>query len=161
MGDFLDTYTNLLNFLPDNGVSEVFEGLIEVAKQVALGTLKGLGGLQSMRPLPDGAFLQALNAASQESTPDDKRYFALSSNYEPTVPGWKAWSVNHLLDKVFKAENDLVVPTLGVYDRNGSAFFPVEMEDRRLFDKSDGIAHTRFFSEPRVQEQILAWLTMA
>jgi len=153
LGDFLDTYTNLLNFLPDNGVSEVFEGLIEVGKQAALGTLEGLGGLQSMRP--GGPFLAALN----RGTRDDKRYFALSSNYEPTVPGWKEWSVNRLLDKIFKAENDLVVPTQGVYDRNGSDFFPIE--DRKLFDKSDGIAHTRFFGDRRVQDKILEWLTMA
>jgi pimeloyl-ACP methyl ester carboxylesterase len=151
MGDFLDTYTNLLNFLPDNGVTEVFEGLVEVGKQVAVGTLEGLGGLQSM--LPNGPFLTTLNRGVR----DDKRYFALSSNYEPTVPGWKAWSVNRLLDKIFKADNDLVVPTLGVYDRNGSDFFPIE--DRRLFDKSEGIAHTRFFADERVQEKILEWLS--
>jgi pimeloyl-ACP methyl ester carboxylesterase len=162
MGDFLDAYTNLLNFLPDNGVSEVFEALVEIGKQAALGTLDGLGGLQSMRP--DGPFLAALNAALQAGAApsDTKRYFALSSNYEPTEPGFKAWSINRLLDKVFKkAENDLVVPTQGVYDKNGSALFPIPLEDRRLFDKADGIAHTRFFGDRRVQDQILTWLTMA
>ncbi len=163
MGDFLDAYTNLLNFLPDNGVSEVFEALVEIGKQAALGTLDGLGGLQSMRP--DGPFLAALNASLQATASgtagDTKRYFALSSNYEPTEPGFKAWTINHLLDKVFQAENDLVVPTQGVYDQNGSALFPIPLEDRRLFDKADGIAHTRFFGDRRVQDQILTWLTMA
>ncbi len=150
MSDFLDTYTNLLNFLPDNGVTEVFEGLIEVGKQVAVGMLDGLDGLQSM--LPGGKFLQALNRGAR----DDKRYFALSSNYEPTVPGWKAWAVNRLLDKIFAAENDLVVPTQGVFDRNGSDFFAIE--DREVFTKADGVPHTHFFSDPRVRSKILKWL---
>lgn len=152
MSDFLDTYTNLLNFLPDNGVTEVFEGLVTVAKQLAVGALKGLDGLQSM--LPGGPFLSALNKGDR----DAKRYFALSSQYEPTVPGWKAWAADRLLDKIFKAENDLVVPTLGVYDKNGSGFFPIEDHDRIVFGTGDGIAHTRFFGEPRVQERILGWL---
>jgi pimeloyl-ACP methyl ester carboxylesterase len=152
MSDFLDTYTNLLNFLPDNGVTEAFEGLVTVAKQLAVGTLKGLDGLQSMRP--GGPFLEALNRGDR----DAKRYFALTSHYEPTVPGWKAWATDRLLDKIFQAENDLVVPTLGVYDKNGSGFFPIEDRDRITFGEGDGIAHTRFFGEPRVRERILGWL---
>ncbi|HYO14678.1 MAG TPA: hypothetical protein VE685_15900 [Thermoanaerobaculia bacterium] len=152
MSDFLDTYTNLLNFLPDNGVTEVFEGIVTVAKQLAVGALKGLDGLQSM--LPGGPFLKALNKGDR----DGKRYFALTSHYEPTVAGWKAWATDRLLDKIFKTENDLVVPTLGVYDKNGSGFFPIEDHDRIVFEKVDGIAHTRFFGEPRVQERILGWL---
>ncbi|HBL32107.1 MAG TPA: hypothetical protein DD490_35235 [Acidobacteria bacterium] len=150
MADFLDTYTNLLNFLPDNGVTEVFEGLIEVGKQVAVGMLEGLDGLQSM--LPGGRFLSKLNHGAR----DGKKYFALSSHYEPTVPGWKAWAVDRLLDKIFVAENDLVVPTQGVFDRNGSGFFPIA--DREIFSKADGIAHTRFFRDPRVRSKILEWL---
>jgi hypothetical protein len=152
IGDFLDTYTNLLNFLPDNGVSEVFEALVELGKQVALGMLRGLDGLQSM--LPGGPFLAGLNRGPRS---DGTQYFALSSNYEPTVPGWKAWATDRLLDAIFnKADNDLVVPTKGVYDGNGSGFFPIA--ERKRFEKEDGIAHTRFFGEARVQTKILEWL---
>ena len=50
LGDLIDTYTNLLNFLPDTGVVEVIEGVITVMKQLAVGTLKGLDGLQAMLP---------------------------------------------------------------------------------------------------------------
>lgn len=150
MGDFLDTYTNLLNFLPDNGVTEIFEGIVAVAKQLAVGALKGLEGLQSMRP--GGDFLKTLNAGEK----DAKRYYALTSRYEPAVPGWKAWAADRLMDKIFKADNDLVVPTLGVYDRNGSGFFPIE--ERVIFETGDGISHTRFFGEKRVQEKIVEWL---
>jgi pimeloyl-ACP methyl ester carboxylesterase len=150
MSDFLDTYTNLLNFLPDNGVTEIFEGIVAVAKQLAVGALKGLDGLQSMNP--GGPFLKTLNAGEK----DAKRYYALTSRYEPVVPGWKAWAADRLLDKIFKADNDLVVPTLGVYDKNGSGFFPIE--ERVIFETGDGISHSRFFGEPRVQEKIVEWL---
>jgi len=150
MNDFVDSYTNLLNFLPDNGVSETFETVITVAKQLSVGALRGLDGLQSMKP--GGGFLTALNTGAR----DGKRYFALSANFEPKDPGWKAWATDRLLDKIFKADNDLVVPTLGVYDRNGSGFFPIE--EREVFDKDAGIAHTAFFGDPRVQAKILEWL---
>ena len=150
MSDFLNTYTNLLNFLPDNGVSETFEALVTVAKQLSVGALRGLDGLQSMKP--GGGFLKALNTGPR----DGKHYFALSANFEPRDPGWKAWTANRLLDKIFKADNDLVVPTLGVYDQNGSGFFPIL--DRQVFGKDDGIAHTTFFGDSRVQEKILEWL---
>ena len=150
MSDFLDTYTNLLNFLPDNGVTEIFEGIVAVAKQLAVGALRGLDGLQSMNP--GGPFLKVLNAGER----DAKRYYALTSRYEPTVPGWKAWAADRLMDKIFKAENDLVVPTIGVYDKNGSGFFPIE--ERVIFETGDGISHTRFFGEKRVQEKIVEWL---
>ena len=151
MGDFIDTYTSLLNFLPDNGVTEIFEAIVTVAKQLAVGALKGLEGLQAM--LPRGEFLQGLNAGDK----DEKRYFALAANFEPTVPGWKSYTADRLLDKIFEqADNDLVVPTLGVYDKNGSGFFPIE--DRLVFGKGDGVAHPGFFGQARAQEKMLEWL---
>src|SRR5262249_55439551 len=81
MGDLIDTYTNLLNFLPDNGVTEVLDGVITVAKQLAVGAAKGLPGLQSMRP--GGDFAKWLNAGPR----GDTRYFALASNFTPSEPG--------------------------------------------------------------------------
>jgi hypothetical protein len=60
------------------------------------------------------------------------------------------------MDKIFKTKNDLVVPTDGVYDTNGSACFPIA--DRRAFGRGDGIAHTSFFSHADVQRQIMEWL---
>ena len=43
-----------------------------------------------------------------------------------------------------------------VYDKNGSGFFPID--ERVIFETGDGISHTRFFGEPRVQEKIVEWL---
>jgi hypothetical protein len=152
LGDLVDTYTNLLNFFPDTGVVEVLEGVVTVAKQVAVGVLKGLDGLQAMRP--HGPFLDDwLNSGAR----DDKHYFALGSNYEPADAGLASFR-DRLMDWVFKrAENDLVVPTVGVYGENGSAFFPIE--DRYVFTATDAVPHTRFFANPTAREKINEWLT--
>jgi hypothetical protein len=152
VGDFIDTYTNLLNLLPSTGVTDVFEAIIAVLKQVAVATVKGLPGLQSM--LPEGDFLQGMNRGQK----DRKEYFALTSNFEPTDPGLKAFAEDRLLDAVFDAaENDLVVPTAGVYERNGSGFFPIT--DRQVFSADAGIAHTGFFANAAAREKILDWLS--
>ena len=151
MTDFIDTYTNLLNFVPDNGATEIFEGIITVAKLIAAGTVKGLDGLQSMHP--SGTFLKGLNTGNA----DQKKYFAISSNYEPADSGLKSWVADRLLDRIFNRKyNDLVVPTEGVYGSNGSGFFPIAQ--RFELDASDGIAHTRFFGNAKVQRQLLSWL---
>jgi pimeloyl-ACP methyl ester carboxylesterase len=151
MGDFVDSYTNLLSFLPSNGATEIFEGLITVVKMLAVGVLRGLPGLQSM--VPNGGFLTQLNTSPVGAD----KYFALASDYTPTDPGLKAWAANRLLDRIFqKAANDLVVPMLGVYDKNGCGYFPIA--DKLVYGQGDGISHTTYFGEPRTQERILGWL---
>jgi hypothetical protein len=151
MGDFIDTYTNLLNFLPSNGATEILEGLVTVVKMLAVGVLHGLPGLQSM--VPASGFLTQLNTSPVGAD----RYYALASDYTPTDPGFKAWAANRLIDRVFKnAANDLVVPMLGVYDKNGSGYFPIA--EKLVYGQADGISHTTYFGAPRTQERILAWL---
>jgi hypothetical protein len=150
-GDFVDSYTNLLNFLPANGATEILEGVVMVVKMLAVGVLHGLPGLQAM--VPTGGFLAQLNTSPVGAD----RYYALASDYTPTDPGLKAWAANRLLDRVFqKAGNDLVVPTLGVYDKNGCGYFPIA--EKLVFGQGDGISHTTYFGEPRTQERILEWL---
>ncbi len=151
LGDLIDTYTNLLNFLPDTGVIEVLEGVVTVMKQLAIGTVKGLDGLQAMRP--GGPFLKDwLNIGPR----DDKRYFAVGSNYEASGLELAAFR-DRLTDYVFgQVENDLIVPTAGVYDRNGSERFPIK--ERHVFTGADGVAHTRFFANEVARKKILGWL---
>ena len=151
MGDFVDTYTNLLNFIPDNPVTDVLEGVVTVAKQLAVGALGGLAGLQSMRP--GGDFQRWLNAESERG---ETTYYALGADFTPREPGFRAWAKDRLMDAVFGTENDLVVPTAGVYDANGSGYFPID--ERRVFPTSAGIAHTSFFQAPAAQEALLEWL---
>jgi hypothetical protein len=152
MGDFIDTYTNLLNFLPDNGVTEILEGIITVAKQLAVGILKGLPGLQSMRP--GGEFAEWLNTGARAG---ETRYFALASDFTPTEAGLKQYARDRLMDKIFNIPNDLVVPTDGVFAKNGSGFFPIE--DRYVFQGNDGVAHSGYFANRVAREKILGWLS--
>ncbi len=153
MGDLLDSYTNLLNLVPSNGATEILEGVVTVAKMLAVGALHGLPGLQSM--LPKGPFLTAFNNAPK----GDDRYFALASDYEPQNPGLKAWALSRLATKIFqKAQNDLVVPTLGVYDQNGCGYFPIADTERHVFGPADNITHGDYFGNPQAQQLILQWL---
>lgn len=149
--NLVETYTTLLNFFPDNGVTETLEAIVTVVKQIAVAALKGLEGLMSMQP--GGAFLTSLNAAPAAST----RYYALASNYEPvdTNPGISSYK-NFLFDKLFRAHNDLVVPTDGVWDANGSAAFPIT--ERHVFEAGDAVHHGGFFSNAAATDKILAWL---
>lgn len=151
MGDFVDAYTNLLNFLPETGVVEAFEGLVTVAKQLAVGALRGLEGLQSMNP--KGEFIRSLN----QGPACDTRYFAIAADYEPAVPGFKAFAMDRLTDKIFQEHNDIVVPTHGVYRENGRAGFPVD--EKFVFEPKAGVGHTNFFGQKQVHDKILEWLS--
>ena len=155
MSDYLDSYTNLLNFFPDTAVLDTLQAVIAVAKQLAVGAFKGLDGLESM--LPTGNFLQWLNVGARTRAPGAAtRYFALASNYEPTQPGLKLWAENRLLDDIFKADNDLVVPTAGVYAGNGAASFPID--EHVVFDQSRGVPHSGYFANEDARTQIADWL---
>ena len=81
VNDVLDVFTNLMNFLPDNGVVDVMTMIVEVAKQVAVGALGGLDGLQSMRP--GGDFARQMNAGARSG---DAKYFAVASSVTPSDP---------------------------------------------------------------------------
>ena len=150
IGDFIDAYTNILNFFPDNGVTETLEAIIAVVKQIAVAAAKGLDGLSSMRP--EGPFLTELNQTPRVGT----RYFALASNYEPSDTGLIAYAKDVLLDKIFAADNDLIVPTAGVWDHNGSGQFPIAQ--RHIFAAGAGVAHSGFFGDATARERILGWL---
>jgi hypothetical protein len=152
-GDLVDTYTTLLNLFPDTGVLEVIGAVISVVKQIAVGALKGLDGLVAMTP--KGDFLDALNAATAAKVD----YFALASDYEPAAGGLRDFVADHLADKIFDADNDLVVPTAGVYDGNGSSLFPIE--NRHSFPAADGIGHTRYFGNATTQAKLSEWMTAA
>jgi hypothetical protein len=151
MGDLIDTWTNLLNFIPDGGVSDVLSGIVTVAKQLAVGAVGGLKGLQSMRP--GGEFTEWLNSGPRAG---DTRYHALTSNYTPGEPGLREFAKNRLMDAIFDGPNDLVVPTDGVYAKNGSGFFPID--DHETFTDTDAVAHTDFFRQRAVQDRIRDWL---
>ncbi len=165
MSALIDRYTNLLNFfdlLPDNGVTEVLEAIVTVAKQLSVGTLKGLKGIQSMRP--EGEFGKWVNEGTGLV---DSRYFALASDFAASEPGLKNFVFDKVMDRIFQdAGNDLVVPTTGVFDRRMKprdaedsgepAMFPIE--ERYVFEGINALAHSAYFADPLAREKIAGWL---
>jgi hypothetical protein len=152
MGDLVDRYTTVLNLFPDNGVTEVLEAVITVVKQLAVGALGGLDGLQSMRP--GGAFLDGwLNRGPGGSA----SYRALAADYEPASAGLKAFVRDAAMDRIFgSAANDLVVPSAGVYSDNGGGGFPIA--EPHEFAAGAGVHHSTFFGDPTTQRFIREWL---
>src|SRR4029079_7160899 len=138
--DLIDRYTNLLSLVPDIGVSDVLDGIVTVAKMLAVGAMKGLDGLQWM--VPDGKFQKWLNAGP---APQGTTYCALAADYEPTAPALKSFVSDGVMDTIFKKlGNELVVPTDGVYEKNGAGLFPIA--SRHVFAKDDDVTHTKFFA---------------
>ena len=152
MAKFIDTFSTLLNLVPSAGASEVLSGVVTVAKMLAVGAAGGLPGLTAMQP--GGAFAKGLNAGDRAG---ETRYFALASDYAPGAPGLRAMLQDRLMDKVFGAGNDLVVPTDGVFAANGSGYFPIE--DRAVFSGAEGVAHTTFFESRAARDTIMRWLS--
>ena len=152
ISEYIDTATNLLNVFPTNGVTDAMTYLLSGVKIVACGLWSSLVGLRSMQP--GGDFCTTLNAGERRM---DTQYFALASNYTPLHPTLARLAADRLVDKVFKGVgNDMVVPTLGVFEENGSPYFPITAQV--TFDASDGIPHTGFFQYPRTTEQLTKWL---
>ena len=126
--------------------------VVEVAKQVAIGVLTGLDGLQSMRP--NGDFARWLNTGDRVG---DTQYFAVASNVTPADPGLRHFALSQGLNRVLNGPNDFVVPTDGVFAANGSGFFPIT--DRLVLEGAHAAAHTKYFDDPRVRRRILEWLS--
>ncbi|MFN8574693.1 MAG: caspase family protein [Gemmatimonadaceae bacterium] len=156
LGDLIDVLTNVLDVMP--GVTDVLTLVLAVVKQLAVGSLSGLDGLQSM--YPGGDFLRQLNASG---TRGDTKYFAITSDAKPSDPGLRRLLVTKGLNKLMSGPgdpagpNDLVVPTMGVFRENGSAYFPIE--ERLLLEGSEGVSHTHYFQSDRARRKMLEWLT--
>jgi hypothetical protein len=83
-------------------------------------------------------------------------YSAIDTGLRGLVAGGK----DLLLDAVFgEAGNDLVVPTDGVFQTNGSSRFPVDAGRILLLEPREGASHTMLFQNARVSERLLEWLT--
>lgn len=155
MNHFIDRYTNWVNFLPSTGVLEILEGILTVVKQLAVGALGGLKGLESMVPIPSGEFLRGLT----QGNGGNAQYFALASNYEPPDnPDLKSFAHNALMDQILGADNDLVVPTKGVYEAHGS-LFPIAEPSRLVFSSKDHVDHGGYFANEAAGRKLLSWLT--
>ncbi len=150
MGTYIDSYTNLLNFFPDNGITEILEGIINVVKSIAVGGLEQLRGVQSMNPR--GSFLPELNRGSRGAA----RYIARGADFDPSPQGFNEFATDGLADSIFGEKNDLIVPTASVYASNPSEYFPVN--HRHVYPRQAGIHHSGFFGHPDALDRIRDWL---
>lgn len=78
----------------------------------------------------------------------------MACNFEPT-DGLGAFK-DGVMDKVFGHDNDLVVPTAGVWDQNGCPLFPID--DRLVLPGDKGIHHSGYFGNEEVRRKIGEWL---
>ena len=152
LSSLLDRVTNLLQYLPDNGVTDVLGFVVSVVKQVAIGAFGGMEGLMSMNP--HGPDLADFN----HSPGSRATYRVVTSDFEPPA-GSPLGRIarNAGTDIVFgDAPNDLVVPTTGAYELPDTAGFPVH--DPFVLPASAGVDHSSFFGRADVGERLLAWL---
>jgi hypothetical protein len=156
MVEMLDRITNVLNLFPPGGIADIFEGVLIGVKIIGHGALNGLLGLKSMHP--ESEFLKRLNRGGKR----DARYFAVAADYEPTdltIRSLVSISADKLIDRIFEdAENDLVVPELGVYAPNGCDSFPIADERCLRFPGSAGVTHTAMFGRTELADRLSAWL---
>lgn len=153
LGQLVDRLTNLLELAPDNPITDPLAVLLTVVKQLAVGALKGLEGLTCMTP--GGEYLRALNAPCDASA----TYRAVTADFEPT-PGSSLATIarDAGTDLIFEGvDNDLVVPTDGVFAGNGSSLFPID--EPVVLDASAGINHSGFWPHPEVVAAFDRWLT--
>ncbi|MEO8480017.1 MAG: caspase family protein [Gemmatimonadota bacterium] len=151
LGEVIDVFTNLLSFVPAPGVTDTLTMIMGVIKQLAVGAMKGLDGLESMNP--GGDFAKWINAGARSG---DTRYYALASNVTPVDPGLRHFVMSRGLNTLINGNNDFVVPTAGVWSENGSGYFPIA--DKLILEGDEAVSHTKFFSDPTAQKQILEWL---
>jgi hypothetical protein len=142
---FLNTMTNLLEFIPSNPATDTLNVILALVKQAAVGAMGGLDGLTAMDP--QGSFLRTqLNRPSQVSTV----YHAIGADFEPAPNSpLGRFARDYLTDLVFLGQpNDLVVPTDGVFAQNGATPFPIQ--DHLSLGASEAVDHSGYWTNDAV-----------
>ena len=156
MVDMIDVFTNLLTAFPDGPVTYSIEVILAIVKLIAFSAERRLPGLAAMGT--DDYIARVLNRATVRSPAD---YAAAASEYEPDPAASNGFLAGRfgdaVIDRIFKnqndaVENDLVVPTEGVFGANGHPSFPIR--ETTLFGKSDHVWHTGFFAQSRTWASI-------
>jgi pimeloyl-ACP methyl ester carboxylesterase len=150
LGDLLDTYTNLLDVVPDVGAVDVLQVVLEVVKQIATGVAEGLDGLMSMNP--SGDYLRAINKAPSEVA----GYAAIAADFAPASRNARQLAMNLAADRLFRGANDLVVPRDGGWEVDGHSLVAA---DRRLsIADEQAVTHNSYFANSAVHQRLRAWL---
>jgi hypothetical protein len=152
LGSLVDRYTTLLNFFPTDGLLDVLEAIIVVVKQMAVAVGSRLPGLTSM--VPGGPYLRSLNSSVDKGSAE---YYAIASNFEPPEGALREFIRDQVVDRIFGAENDLIVPTSGVYSSGANGDFSIA--NPFVFDASASVQHSGFFENAAACDQMKAWLS--
>jgi hypothetical protein len=150
----VDRMTNILQFVPDNPVTDTMAAVLTLLKHVALGAVDGLDGLTAMDP--DGSYLHT--RLNQKTALSGGQYFAVASDYQPPQ-GSPLLRVarDGVTDLVFGLrENDLVVPTDGVSMGPEAGGFPIL--DPLVFPATAGVEHSTYMGQEPFTSQLLQWL---
>jgi len=152
LSQLMDRVTDLAQFIPDAGVTDVVGLVLSILKQLSVGAFGGLEGIMAMDPAGD--YLKAFNATPGSAA----TYRAIASNYQPARGASLARIARNAgTDFVFqKATNDLVVPTDGVFRLDGVPGFPVA--DPLVFPAEAAVDHSSYFTRPEVSAKLLEWL---
>jgi CHAT domain-containing protein len=155
----IDRLTSALNIAPTGPVTETLETIVTAVKVIGHGAMKSLAGIAAMNP--SGETLARLNRAGRA----EAQYFAIAADYSPPTGGGLFRLVaetagDRVVDKVFgDAPNDLVVPTTGVTEENGSAGFPIEGHRVFRFPATRSVMHTHYFEAEETGRRLLEWLS--
>jgi hypothetical protein len=154
MVNMIDRWTTAIDLLPDGPATWILESVITAVKVVGHGGLKSLDGLASMNPAGD--YLSGLVEASNGRA----KYFGIAADFEPKGTPFSALALgDKVMDRIFeKADNDLVVPTAGVYEAGGPCF-PIQTNELLSLPASAGVIHTSYFGHKDVQAKLRQWLT--
>jgi hypothetical protein len=86
------------------------------------------------------------------------RYYAVAADFEPKG-SLRDFIMNAVADKIFGNEkNDLLVPTLGVYQGIAAAGFPIPEKQTLMYPASKGVAHSFYFVQPETSTKLKEWL---
>jgi hypothetical protein len=156
--DMIDVFTNLLTSVPDGPVSYSIEIVLAIVKLLAHAAETALPGLAAMGT---GAGTYVQRVLNTSVFPAPAAYAAAAADYEPDPKATNGFFLGHfadaLVDRIFvekgrAIDNDLVVPTNGVFDGNGHPSFPIA--DPLVFGPRDRVWHTGFFGRRETLERI-------
>jgi hypothetical protein len=152
----LDGLTNLTQLIPSNPVTDTVEVVLTVLKQLAVGAFAGLDGIRSMDPRGD-YLLQFLNRPGMPQATG--AYYAVASNFEPAPEAPMSTVLRDAgIDLVFRPQqNDLIVPTEGVYTVSEMNGFPIGAPV--VFTSARAVDHSSYWTQPEFAEAVDAWLT--
>ncbi len=151
MVQFLDRFTCLLEYLPDTVVTTILEGILTLVKLVGCAGLNVLPGLQAMDP--GGAYIKGFKEDPASPFPVS---YALASDFQPADQNLLRFLAKRagdaIIDRIFGAPNDCIVPTEGAHEAAGLTF-----KDDLVFGHDAQVHHLNYFSDRVAQDKILEW----